>query len=292
MQNTISAEEINKLAKNPAKFIAECEASFDKKISDIKDYIRKNNKEYIFISGPTSSGKTTFTKKLSQGFPGSLIISLDDYYKTLENMPRRKDGRYNFESVNSIDLETIKKDFKKLIKGEEIFLPGLDFQTKKRSLSETGVKKEKDTLVIIEGLHALNPKIFEGFENSLKIFISPMTELQYNGKKANPYDLRFIRRLVRDRFFRDAKAEINIKMWPDVRAGEKIYMKKYRENADFLCDTFIPYELCVLKPWLIWGLSHLEKTPRISRLLSIVSEIEEISSDKIPETSLLKEFIK
>ncbi len=293
MLNTISAEEINKRAETPEKFISECEKEFDKKIEDIAKYVKAKNIRCVFISGPTSSGKTTFTKKLKKTAEDSLTISLDDYYKTIEDMPRKKDGDYNFESVNSIDLKALKEDLTALFEGKKVYLPYLDFSNYKRGRYKDSVSLKDNTLIIIEGLHALNPKVFNlVFEKSLKIFISPMTELTYKKKTASVYDIRFIRRIVRDNFYRNAKAEINIKMWPHVRAGEKIYMQGYKKNADFLADTFIPYELCVMKPFLEKLLSEVEQTGKIRRILSLISNFKELSTDLVPENSLLREFIK
>ncbi len=290
--NTISAEEINEKAKNPESFVTLCENEFNKKIHDIKKYIKSKGIRFVYISGPSASGKTTFTKKLKEGEKDTITISLDDYFKSLENMPRKKDGEMNFESVNSIDLKALKTDFSALKNGEKVHLPALDFNDLSRSFSKESVSIKDNTLVIIEGLHALNPKIYKALGDGLKIFISPMTELTYRGKTASVYDIRFIRRVVRDSFFRNARAAVNIKMWPQVRAGEKIYMQSYKRNADFLVDTFVPYELCIMKPYIEELLSEVESTPKTRRILSLASSFTKISETLIPENSIMKEFIK
>ncbi len=292
MLNTISAEEINESAKNPESFVTLCENEFNKKIHDIKNYIKGKGIKFVYISGPSASGKTTFTKKLKEGEKDTITISLDDYFKTFENMPRKKTGEMNFESVNSIDLTALKNDFRILKKGGEIHLPYLNFNDMSRSFSKKSISLNENTLVIIEGLHALNPKIYKALGDGLKIFISPMTELTYRGKTASVYDIRFVRRVVRDSFFRNARAAVNIKMWPDVRAGEKIYMKNYKRNADFIVDTFVPYELCVMKPYIEELLGEVESSPKTRRILSLVSAFNTISEKLIPENSIMKEFIK
>lgn len=292
MLNTISAEEINERAKRPENFISACEETFDKKIYDIKKYIKAKGIRFVLISGPSASGKTTFTKKLKDDEKDVITISLDDYFKTFENMPKKKNGEMNFESVNSIDLKALKKDFEALINGKDVYLPYLDFNDMSRSFKKESVHLNENTLVIIEGLHALNPKVYKTLGDGLKIFISPMAELTYRGKTASLYDIRFIRRVVRDSFFRNARADINIKMWPQVRAGEKIYTKKYKSNADFIIDTFIPYEICVLKPFIEELLAEVNETPKTKRILSLVSAFSYIDKNLIPESSIMREFIK
>ena len=294
MSDKLTVEGINKMAETPRGFIDLCEKEFDEKIKSVAAYVKKNKIKIIFLSGPTSSGKTTFTKKMA-GYlgRGSLVLSLDDYYKEQEEIPLNKDGSYNYETISAINTKRFREDVKKLLSGEETALPGLDFKTGERSDESRKVRLKGSSTVIVEGLHALNPKIYGACgENCLKIFISPMRKV-FNGKKIiSSYDIRFIRRMVRDNFFRNAGAEITVKMWKSVRSGEKIYMQKYKDNADFLIDTFMPYELCVMKKIALSQLSGIEKTIKVRRLANILGAFEEIDKKYIPKTSILNEFIK
>ena len=159
------------------------------------------------MSGPSSSGKTTFSKKFAHyiGEYKHIDISLDDYYKEFTDMPLKRNGEYNFESVNSLRLDSIREDFKKLINGEEVSIPLVDFETGKRVEDNEKIKLDDETLVVIEGLHALNKKILNIFkgEKILKIFICPVPQVIINEGKLSKYDLRFTRRLVRDNNYRN-----------------------------------------------------------------------------------------
>lgn len=291
--NIITAEEINKGAETPQEYIKLCEYEFDGKIEELKNYIIKKGIRFVFISGPSASGKTTMTKKLCKKLGSAFSIGLDDYFRLFEHMPKKKSGEMNFESVNSLDLVTLKKDLTALANGEKIYPPTLDFMDMSRGKSARGYSLSENGICIIEGLHALNSKIHGIFnENALKIFISPMTPIATKTGQISIYDIRFIRRIVRDSFFRNAGAEINLKMWPDVRAGEKIYTASYRKNADFLIDTFIPYEMCILRKHIERELKKVPLTPKTKRILNAVGSFTSLPDEYVPETSLLKEFIK
>ena len=294
MPDKLTVEKINIMARTPEKFISLGEKEFDGKISGITAYAKKNKVRFIFLSGPTSSGKTTFTKKMAELFGGDvLVLSLDDYYKQNCFIPKNKDGSYNYETVNAINTKRFAEDIRKLTAGEETALPMLDFETGERLENNRSAKLKETTAVIIEGLHALNPRIYGICDGRcLKIFISPMRRV-YNGKKIiSSYDIRFIRRMVRDNFFRNAGIEITLAMWQSVRAGEKIYMEKYKQNADFLIDTFMPYELCAMKDIALAQLRTVEKSRKISRLINILDSFESIDTSLIPGSSILNEFIK
>lgn len=294
MQNTVTAEYVNERLSDPASFIEECEREFDSKIEAIAEYCKKKEIRYIFLSGPTSSGKTTFTKKLGEMLSeNTLTISLDDYYKEYENIPSSKNGKPNFETVHALKLKQFREDFKKLMNGEEIPVPMVDFAKKRVVKENRRVKLMKSEKVIVEGLHALNPAIF-GIcdEPCLKIFISPMSDVYIKGKQISNYDIRFIRRAVRDNFFRNAGLDISLELWKSVRAGEKVYMKKYRENADFLVDTFVPYEICALKAEAEKLFDVKKPSVKIKRLKNIVAAFGTVELKYIPENSILKEFLK
>ena len=297
----LKIEKINEMAlKCPQKFVEECENKFNSEIKKTVDYIIKNDIKYIFVSGPSSSGKTTFSKKFAHyiGKYKHIDISLDDYYKEFSVMPLKRNGEYNFESVNTLRLDIIRKDFKKLINGEEVSLPLVDFETGKRVEDNEKIRLDNETLVVIEGLHALNKKILSIFkeEKIFKIFICPVPDVTINNSKLSRYDLRFTRRMVRDNNYRNSDAKNSLKMWKTVRDGEKIYMDGYRKNADKVINTFLPYEPCILKKEALPLLESVNNESKYFnkalRLKRIFEKFETIDYNYVPENSLLNEFIK
>ncbi len=296
----LTIDRINEMAKEPEKFVSACEEKFLRTTENIVKIINEKKIRYVFLCGPSSSGKTTFSNMLVKSFKGKehFDISLDDYYKELNVMPLKKNGNYNFETINSLRVDDLKSDFKLLIEGKEIYLPLVDFQTGKRVENNEKVRVGKDTVVLIEGLHALNKKITDVFkgENTLKIFICPEPKIERGGKFLSPYDLRFIRRAVRDENFRNSDIFNSFKMWQDVRMGEKQFMGSYKENADIIENTFLNYEPCVLKKHALRMLYTVGKDSeyylRAKRLINILECFLDIDDKYVGKNSLLKEFIK
>lgn len=298
---TLTIEEINARAKSdPEVFMHECEIDFNKKIENIAEYIKEKDIRYVFLCGPSSSGKTTFSRLFAFYLRGKhhIDISLDDYYKTFDIMPKKKNGQYNFETVNSLRLNDIKEDFKLLKEGKEVAVPLVDFQTGLRIEENEKIKIKKNSVVVIEGLHALNSRILDIFkgEKILKIYICPVPEVKRKGKPVSIYDFRFIRRAVRDFNFRNSDIENSLRMWKDVRDGEKIYMPNYKKNADITVNTYLQYEPCIFKKPAIELLSGVSKDSehylKVKRLMNLLDLFEPIDSRYISENSLLNEFIK
>lgn len=297
----LTVDDINILAKNtPEKFVFECEEKFKNMVYDIVNIINERNIKYVFLCGPSSSGKTTFSSLLIKNLKGKkhFDISLDDYYKTKEDMPRRKNNDYNFETINSLRVEDFKRDMEALKAGKEVYLPRVDFQTGKWVEHHEKVKIKEETVVLIEGLHALNKKITNIFkdEKILKIFIWPTPFIERKGKLLSHIDLRFIRRAVRDENYRNSGILNSFRMWQDVRLGEKQFMKKYKNNADIIENTFLNYEPCILKKPALKMLYQVEKGSiyylRAKRLINILEGFYEIDINLVDENSLLNEFIK
>lgn len=297
----ITIDEINKKVKNnPEKFIKECEEKFSKNVLKAVDYIKKNGIKYVFVSGPTSSGKTTFSKHFADYISDfdHIDISLDDYYNTLDKMPLKKNKEYNFESVNSLKLDILKRDFIKLKNGEEVYIPLVDFQTGKRVENNEKIKLNDNSIVVIEGLHALNKKILDIFEGEkiFRIFLCPEPEILRNNNPLSSYDLRFIRRMVRDNNYRNSDALNSLKMWKNVREGEKMYMSSYRKNADVVINTFLDYEPCILRKEALSLIDTVKEDSgyynKAKRLKNILLDFCEADYKSVPETSLLNEFIK
>lgn len=289
------------MTNNPYEYIKKCEEKFVYKVKKAVNYIEEKNIKYVFISGPSSSGKTTFSKGIVHYLKSKklITISLDDYYKTLNDMPKKKDGDYNFESVYSLRLKDMEEDFKKLISGEDVYIPLVDFETGKRVEDHSSLRADDDTIVVIEGLHALNEKILSMFkdEKIFKIFIRPEPKVECkDGNLISIYDVRFVRRMVRDNNYRNSDARNSLRMWQSVRDGEKIYMDKYRKTADVRINTFLNYEPCILKNDAIELLSEVKEGEthyiKARRIINNLSEFISFPKDSVPENSLLNEFIK
>ncbi|MBQ4109318.1 MAG: hypothetical protein IJC74_00390 [Clostridia bacterium] len=290
----MTIETINKRAVNsPEKFIADCEAKFYEKIKKVAERILEENIKFVFVSGPTSSGKTTFSKMLSNMLDKvhPTVISLDNFYKTMDEMPKKNDGEMNFESINSLKTDEIHETLSAIQENRNYFVPALNFEN--RTFGEKNEYTTKENAVyIIEGLHALNSKICNYLSNvkALKIYIYPEFE------PISKYDIRFIRRMVRDNFFRNSDVFNSLEMWNTVRDGEKIYSSKYEKNSDITINTFLPYEMCVFKHFALEELNKVDNTSKhynkVVRLKKILTGFSDIDYKLIPEDSLLNEFIK
>lgn len=281
-----------------------CEALHEKKIVEIANYVdsRRGKLKIILIAGPSSSGKTTFLKRLSiqlKVLGLSVVgISLDDYFLDNDKINVDKDGKKDFESIDALDIELFNKNLNSLIKGEEIVNPKFDFQTGKRLTDGTRLKMGKDSILVIEGIHGLNEKLTETIpkELKLKIYVSALTQINIdNTHRISTTDNRLIRRIVRDYLFRNHTAENTLKMWKHVRDGEEKNIFPFQESADFFFNSSLLYELSVLKNFAKPLLQEIEESSEFyldaQRLLFVLSFFKEISIEKIPPTSVLREFV-
>lgn len=291
----------NKYSDN--EFIQMCETYHTNQMAFLgKSIVSSNNKiKLICIAGPSSSGKTTFANKLklelmSYGiFP--IRISLDDYYLERHLLPVEKDGSVDLETINALDIKLFNKQMLSLIEGEEVQLPHFNFQTGK---SEKGriLKLANNQPIIVEGIHALSEIMTESIAqpNKFKVYIAP--QAQINIDDHNPIsltDLRLLRRIVRDAQFRNSTAEDTISMWPKVRNGEFNYIYNNQQEANFVFNSFLPYELCVMKNHAYPLLKSIDKSSKYyvvsRRLLLFLKYFENIDESYIPNNSLIREFI-
>lgn len=255
----------------------------------------------ICIAGPSSSGKTTFANRLrlelmSRGlFP--IRISLDDYYKNRDELPKEKDGSVDLETIHALNIDLFNKQMLQLIEGEEVTLPKFDFHIEK-SVQGRKLKLANNQPIIIEGIHALAEEMTSSIAqpNKFKIFIAP--QAQVNIDDHNPIsitDLRLLRRIVRDAKYRNSPAEETIEMWPKVRSGEFTWIYNTQQEADFVFNSFLPYELCVMKKYAYPLLSQIKKeSPNYvvaRRLLLFLKYFDNIDEANIPNNSLIREFI-
>ena len=279
------------------------EAFHEKKIAKIADKIRdRKDSKIVLIAGPSSSGKTTFARRLGvQLRVDGLIpisISLDDYFVNREATPKDENGEYDFESIYSLDLELFNRNLEELLNGEVVELPSFNFKSGTREWSLTKIKLPLNGVIIIEGIHGLNEMLTSSIpkENKFKIYISALTQLNIdNHNRIATTDVRMIRRLVRDYLSRGYGAETTLKMWPSVRRGEEKNIFIFQEEADVMFNSTLAYELCVLKKYALLELSKIEPNSPVYyealRLKSLLNFFKELDTEVVPENSILREFI-
>lgn len=300
-----SVGEFNKASNDNRAFnlIKIAEALHEKKVASIADMIyARPDLKLILISGPSSSGKTTFSKRLSVQLMVSGLtpktISLDDYFVNREDTPRDENGDWDFESLYALDLDFFHKQMEQLLAGEEIELPSFNFETGRRVFKGSKLKLESDTLLILEGIHALNPELTKGMpDNALfKIYVSALTTISIDEHNWIPTaDTRLLRRIIRDYSYRGYSARDTIGRWGSVRKGEDKWIFPFQENADIMFNSALIFELAVLKRHVM---PILEQVPKNSeeytethRLLKFLRYFVAIEDSEIPPTSLLREFV-
>lgn len=300
-----SASSINEIVQKRAyrDFINLTETLQTKCFAEAADKIQaRGNVRVVLIAGPSSSGKTTSSKKLEQqlrviGYnPKS--ISLDDYYVERVNTPRDKDGNYDYECLESLDVAQLNEDLLKLFDGKEVALPTYDFVAGKRLYNGKKMQLGANDILILEGIHGLNDKLTPRIDASVKfkIYVSALTQLNLDDlNRIATSDNRLIRRIVRDSQFRGKSAADTIKMWPSVQRGERLHIFPFQDNADVMINTALDYELSVLRvyaaPLLRCVTPLQEEYSEASRLLRFLTNFAPIPSEFVPKQSLLREFI-
>ena len=279
------------------------EALQEKKIAHIADEIaQRKGVKLILLAGPSSSGKTTTCKRLSIQLIANglrpLQISLDDYFVDREQSPRDENGDYDFESIHALNLKLINEQFNALFHGEEVELPRYDFPTGKSVKSGNKLKMEDNNVLVVEGIHALNPELTAQIPEELKyrVYVSALTTILLDDHNYIPTtDNRLLRRIIRDYKYRGVDARETIRRWPSVRAGENKWIFPFQENADVMFNSAMLFELAVIKQQAEPLLEQVpENCPEYSeayRLLKFLKYIKPIPNTDIPPTSLLREFL-
>ncbi len=283
------------------------EALQEKKIAQIADEITHRNQDgkrvkLVLISGPSSSGKTTFSKRLSiQLMTNGLKpypISLDDYFVNRNDTPLDENGKHDFESLYAVDLPFFEKQLTTLLNGGEVELPRYNFTTGKREMSGKKLRIDEHMILIIEGIHALNPALTPHIpnENKYKVYVSALTTILLDNHNYIPTtDNRLLRRIIRDYKYRNYSAEETIARWPSVRAGEEKWIFPYQENADAMFNSALLFELAVLKDYVEPVLRKVpNRCPEYSeahRLLRFLNYFVSVQDKELPPTSLLREFL-
>lgn len=292
--------------KRSRELINVAEALHDKKIASIADEIKRRYDQggarVVMIAGPSSSGKTTFTKRLAIYLLTNLLkpqmISLDDYFVDRVNTPLDEDGDYDFESLYALDLPLFNEHLKRLIAGEEVELPTYSFELGQRVYKGKKLRLEDNSVLLIEGIHGLNPELTSEISDEMKykIYVSALTTLTIDEHNWVPTtDNRLLRRIIRDHKYRGMSALETIRRWPSVRRGEDRWIFPYQENADSTFNSSLIFELGVMRDY---GEAILKNFPRDTpeyaeayRLLKFLSYFTSIPENAIPPTSLLREFL-
>ncbi|MBO4506095.1 MAG: nucleoside kinase [Lachnospiraceae bacterium] len=279
------------------------EAFQEKKIGEIAEKIKeRGGVKFVMIAGPSSSGKTTFSHRLSiqlrtLGYKPH-PIELDNYFVNREDTPKDADGNYNFECLEAIDVAGFNDDMTRLLAGEEVSMRTFNFKTGKREYKGNTLKLGPDDILVLEGIHGLNDKLSYTLpkESKFKVYISALTQLNIDEHNRMPTtDGRLIRRMVRDARTRGTSAQRTIAMWPSVRRGEEENIFPFQEGADYMFNSALVYELAVLKQFaepLLFGIP--EDSPEYveaNRLLKFLDYFQGISSESIPHNSIVREFI-
>lgn len=289
--------------KRDTDLIKISEALHEKRIARIADKIYKSREKVrvILISGPSSSGKTTFSKRLSIQLMvlglRPVQISLDNYFVDRELTPRDENGEYNFETLQAIDITLFNENLNDLLQGKDVLLPRFDFTTGKRNNGER-LKISSDQVLIVEGIHGLNPGLTPSIRPQCKfgIFVSALTQISIDAHNPIPStDNRLIRRMVRDYRFRNYTALDTLRRWESVRHGEEQYIFPFQENADVMFNSALLYELAVLKTYAEPLLKTIPENEteyaEALRLMKFLSYFQPVSAREIPPTSILREFL-
>ena len=284
-------------------FVKVAEALHEKKIAAIADQIASNpSTKWILIAGPSSSGKTTFAKRLAIQLRVNglrpVTLGTDDYFVDREHTPRTSSGEYDFEHLQAVDVPTLNRDLADLDAGREIQRPTFDFHSGTRSYKGKTLRLDDDQVVVLEGIHSLNPELTPGLPDARKfhIYISALTQLNLDNNNRIPTtDNRLLRRLVRDHRYRGHSATRTLEMWPNVGRGERTWIFPFQEEADAVFNSALDYELAILavlaRPLLSEIKPHQPVYAEARRMLEFLAHFIPLAADVPPPVSIIREFV-
>lgn len=306
LQRVKNAADLNNLVSTGRidELIRICEAYYNSELEHIAvDFLKqKNHPRLILIAGPSSSGKTTTSKKLQMYLRmkgvKTVQLSVDDYFLNRNETPKDENGEYDYESLYAIDITLFNKHLNKLLSGEKVLCPRYDFIAGEKYYKDDYLQIDNETILIIEGLHSLNDELTLSIERSMKykIYISPLTQLNIDDhNRIHTSDTRRLRRIVRDNRTRGYNAQNTLRMWKKIREGEEKWIYPYQDEADIIINSALLYELGVLKtfaePLLFSVPEDSEEYPEALRLINFLRNFLPIPSEDIPKDSVLREFI-
>lgn len=279
------------------------EADHNRRLVDcMKRVIKKKDIKIIFIAGPSSSGKTTFSQKLAIQLKisgkNAIPLAMDNYFNDENDIPLKSDGSKDYESIRNMDINLFSSQIKSLLNGEEVEVPEYNFNISKKEYNGRKIKLQKDDILIVEGIHALNPMVSEVIEKNkmFKIYVAPLVTLGLdNFTKVSSNDTRLIRRIVRDADARGRDASVTLNSWPNVRHGEEENIFPFVSEADFIYNTSLIYELGVLKPFAENLLLKVDENDvhysDARRLYKLLGNFRTIETTEVPLDSIVKEFV-
>jgi len=306
--NTLSMQYVTEINNNVSEgkikdFIKSCELVFNMNVAKVATDVTNNrNIKFVLIAGPSSSGKTTTTKRLSSYFIAQgydpVSISIDDFFLEREETPKDENGNYDFECLTAIDLDLFNRTLKDLLNGEEVDIPSFNFVTGRKEFDNKKVKLKDNSIVLIEGLHAINDELLPSIENKYKykIYLSPFIPLNIDRHNyISTLDLRLIRRIIRDNRTRNYSISKTIHAWQSVRNGEEKYIFPYIHQADIIINTALPYEVGVEKVYIEPLLRSIDLDSdyyeEARRLLKFLKMFYPIPGEYVTNDSILREFI-
>jgi uridine kinase len=293
------------IARNTiSEIIKVAEALHEKKIARIADTItnRRDDLRLVLVTGPSAAGKTTFSKRLSAQLQVNgirpLALSMDNYFVDREACPCDESGEFDFEALGALDLDLFNSHLADLLEGREVAVPRFDFETGRRAAGHRLMWLEDDQMLLVEGIHALNPRISASVleRHKFRIYISALTQLTINDhSRISTTDTRILRRMVRDSRYRNYSAAQTLKRFPSVIRGERRNTFPFQENADVMFNSALAYELAVLKDLAVPLLAKIpdadESFTEAQRLLTFLMLFRPVAADEVPPTSILREFI-
>ena len=304
-----SLKEINEAVRSdPKGFVEECDAAYNKKIETAAKMIAENRAKsrIVLLSGPSGSGKTTTAKKIEAKLEEmgihSHAIAMDNYFQTVdpETAPRNREGQIDYESPFCLDMDLLNRHFAMLDRGEKIHIPKFEFARQMRSaIKSHPLQLGKDEIAIFEGIHALNDIITGKNQSAMKVYISARSNiLDEEGQTVFKGTwMRLARRTVRDAKFRAWEPDVTIKMWANVRRGEKLYISPFKDNANIQFDSSLPYEVSVVKSFAqpLFEKMHLspdmERYEEVGHLVEAYPKLETLDEKYVAADSLIREFI-
>lgn len=287
---------------NMESFINDAESRFESSVTELADRFTSDC-DIVLLAGPSSSGKTTTAGKIAQKIKNSgrnaYTLSLDDYYRNAADIPLTEKGLKDFENVSALDIGLIHRTFSDLIEKRTAQVPEFDFVSGTRKPETRKLELKKDDLIIVEGIHALNPVITKGLDEShiTKVYISVSSRVTDDSGRVvfSKRNLRLVRRMIRDYHYRNTSVEKTLSQWQEVLKGEDKYIFPFERNASFRIDSFHPYEPCLFKSEAVELLGTVGEDsgvyPIASELKNSFSELDTIDMSKLPADSLLREFV-